>query len=522
MFNLAQRLRCCKIQSGFLGLLVFNLNSFMKTLTNLRLPVASIVALLGISAGSLVAQPLYPSTVVSYTPGTTADGLGSIPDARDEQGNAIGAPQESDIDMGEVAGNSSTVNFASLGFGGEMVLGFSQPFGRGEGVDLQIFETSYNTPACASWQEFADVYISQDGCTWLQVVDNGCQNLDIELPDAMPWAMYVKIIDASPNAAFSPEADGYDVDGVKANYLSNIVPLADLNGPRFANAYSDYIVGSIKGNNNLPALNRRDPNKAVGSTTGSDVAQAPMFVSLGFDKASTAEVEGRITLEFYYTIVDRMGADLEVFETTFGDNINRTCANYPEIAEFWGSNDGVNFTLLAADPSSNEPADAYLGGPGRLCRDGKLDISGMPGGTLRFLQIVDKSIKSSNKFPGSADGYDVDGVFGYGCSSDNDGRYGLYDQNNYPDEDAGVFFMGLFPNPSNDRVNVAIETASTDENYVVRMFDITGRIVAEESINASGNSSVNVELSVAHLPAGVYTVSVDANGYKTVDRLIKN
>ena len=139
MFDLAHRLRCCKIQSGFLGLLVFNLNSFMKTLTNLRLPVASIVALLGISAGSLLAQPLYPTTVVSYTPGTTADGLGSIPDARDDENNANGAPQESDVDLGEIAGNSSTVNFTSLGFGGEMVLGFSQPFGRGEGVDLQIF-----------------------------------------------------------------------------------------------------------------------------------------------------------------------------------------------------------------------------------------------------------------------------------------------------------------------------------------------------------------------------------------------
>ena len=495
----------------------------MKTLTNFRLPLASLVALLGIGSGSLIAQPLYPTTVVSYSPGTTADGLGIIPDARDDENNANGAPQQSDINTGEIAGNSSTVNFTSLGFGGEIILGFSQPFGRGEGVDLQIFETSYNTPACASWQEFADVYISQDGCSWLQVIDNGCQNLDIELPDAMPWAAFVKIVDASPNAAFSAEADGYDVDGVMANYLSNIVPLVDLNGPRFANAYSNYIVGTVKGNSNLPASNRRDPNKALGATTGSDVNQAPMFVSLGFDKASTAGViEGQITLEFFYTIVDRMGADLEVFETTFGDNISRTCDNYPEVAEFWGSNDGINFTLLAADPSSNEPADAYLGGSGRLCRDGKLDISGMPGGTLRFIRVIDKSIKTSNKFPGSADGYDVDGIFGYGCAGENDGRYGLNDQNNYPDEDASIFFMGLFPNPSNDRVNVNIETASTDQNYVVRMFDITGRVVAQESVNASANTSVNIEISVAHLPAGVYTVSVDANGYKTVDRLIKN
>ena len=495
----------------------------MKTLTH-YLPIALATACLTLGASETIAQPIYPQTVVDYSPGPTADFLGSIPDQRDDETNAIGVPSDSDIDLGEQNGNSTTVNFTSLGFGGSITLKFDQPFGRGEGIDLEIIETSYNTPSCDSWQELADVYISQDGCSWIQVADNQCQNFGVELPDAMPWALYVRIVDASPASAFSPNADGYDVDGVRANYISNVAVLTDLTGPRWATGFSNFIQGSIKGNNNLPALNRRDPNRAVGPSSGSDAAQSPLFVSLGFDRASTADVtEGQITLEFTYTIVDRTGADIQVFETTFGDNTTRPCDNYPEIAEFWGSNDGVNFTLLAADPSSNEPSDAALGGPGRLCRDGKLDISGMPGGTLRFLRIIDKSIRTSNRFPGSADGYDVDAVFGFGCdAANNGGKYALVDQNNYPDEDPSVFMMGMFPNPTNDVINLNIETSTIDQTYFVRLFDITGRVVHQENVFGAANNSINTVISVAHLPAGVYTLSVDANGYKQVDKLIKN
>lgn len=495
----------------------------MKTFTH-YLPAAIVTACLALGASETIAQPIYPTMVVDYSPGPSADFLGTIPDQRDDPSNAILAPQDSDTDMGEQNGNSLTVNFTSLGFGGSITLQFDQPFGRGEGVDLEIFETSYNTPACDSWQELADVFISQDGCSWIQVADNQCQNFGIELPDAMPWALFVRIVDASPAGAFSPNADGYDVDGVRANYVSNVALLEDLTGPRWATGYSNFIQGTLKGNNNLPAMNRRDPNKAVGPSSGSDAAQSPLFVSLGFDRVSTADViEGQITLEFTYTIVDRTGADIEVFETTFGDNAGRACDRYPEIAEFWGSNDGVNFTLLAADPSSNEPDDTYLGGSGRLCRDGRLDISGMPGGTLRYLRIIDKSIRTSNRFPGSADGYDVDAVFGYGCDAENNGgKYAVADQNNYPDEDPSIFMIGMFPNPTNDMVNVNIETSTVDQAYVVRLFDITGRVVYQENVFGAANNSVNTVISVAHLPAGVYTLSVDANGYKQVDKLIKN
>lgn len=493
----------------------------MKTLT-MSAAIFSGLLLAGLGTTDLSAQ-IYPVNY-SYNPGTTADGLGTVPDGRDDPENAVGVPDNSDTDTGEVPGDPSTVNFVSLGFGGYIDLVFAQPFGQGEGSDLDIFETSYETPNCGIWPELANVYVSQDGCNWLLIASGECQNFSVELPDNMPWALYVRIEDASPNNSFSPNADGYDVDGVRANYSSEVT-LKDPGSLIAADGYEYFIQGSIKANPaTLPALNRRNPNKALGLPSESDSPGAPVFVSLGFDRMDTDEIEGRITLTFDYTIFDRDGADISVFETTFGDNINRACSNYPEIAEFWGSNDGTNFTLLSA--ASAEPDEAYLGGPGRLCRDGLLDISNMPemngAKTLRYLKIIDKSIKSSNRFPGGADGYDVDGVYGYPCDFEEDGKYALHDQNNYPDEDENMFFAGLAPNPSSNFVNVKIEAAGVHQNYTIRVIDMMGRIVAQESLNADANAYVNHTLNVAQLPSGVYMVSVETKNHKVIERLIKN
>lgn len=489
------------------------------TLTSLKLSLLAATVIAGVN---LDAQ-IYPVVYSNYTPGPTADFIGSIPSQRSNPNNALGAPQINDTDMGETAGNSATVNFVSLGFGGSIDLTFAQPFGQCQGADLDIIETSYGTPACSGWQEYADVFVSQDGCNWVQVADNQCQNFSVELPASMPWAMYVRIVDASPAGAFASNADGYDVDGVRANCTSNMAPLADPTAPRFADAYSNYISGSLKGNPaSLPAANRMNPNNALGSATGSDAPATPVFVSLGFDKTSTPGIqEGQITLEFFATLFDRPGHDIRVFETTFNDGGSIACVNYPEIAEFYGSNDGVNWTLLAND--GNEPSDASLGGPGRLCRDGWLEISGMPGGTLRFLKIIDKSIKSSNKFPSTADGYDIDGVYGFGCDADaNAGRYGFVDQNNFPDEDGSVFLFGVFPNPASSVITVNLETSSANQDYVIKITDVTGRIVSSEILNVAANSNINHDMNVESLPSAVYIVTVEAGGYKQISRIVKN
>jgi hypothetical protein len=498
----------------------------MKTLTKMRMPLLATAAVLGLGL-SVNAQPLYPTTVVDYYVGLTQDGLSNgVPPGRGDSENSNGAPQESDTDMGEVPGDPTTVNFTSLGFEGFVILGFAQPFGDGEGIDLTVFETSYNTPNCGIWPEYADVYVSQDGCNWVKVAENQCQNIDIELPDNMPWGLFVKVVDVSPRAAFNPDADGYDVDGVKAYYLSSVTPSG---GPDvYPVSFSDYIVGNTKGpganNANTPPAARKIPSQAIGSPSTSDVTGSMVFVSLGFDKPATVDIEGQITLMFDYTIFDQPGSDITVYETTWGDKFtNSNCANYPEIAEFWGSNDGSSWTLLNADPT-NEPAEAYKGGPGRLCRDGFLDISSMPesGGarTLRYVRVFDKSIRGSSRFPNTADGYDVDGLVAKICS-DEPGKMGYVDQINVPDEDPGMFFADVFPNPAIDFVTVSIETAAIEQAYRIQVIDVTGRTVMTSSLNAGASAFVNHSMAISELPSGVYMVSVEGNDYRTLQKMIK-
>ena len=58
--------------------------------------------------------------------------------------NAVGASQNSDDPTSE-----ATVNFAALGFGGNIILKSGSPIKNGAGNDLKVFETTYVGPECS-------------------------------------------------------------------------------------------------------------------------------------------------------------------------------------------------------------------------------------------------------------------------------------------------------------------------------------------------------------------------------------
>lgn len=120
---------------------------------------------------------------------------------------------------------------------------------------------------------------------------------------------------------------------------------------------------------------RMDPNKALGVPEGGDAKNS--FVSLG--------IGGEIILKFGGAIINGEGDDLQLLETTYG---NKTCEQYPEKAEVYASQDGVNWVVL-----------------GNTCLDGNFDL-----GNLDWAQYV-KIIDTTNPEDfGNADGYDVDGI----------------------------------------------------------------------------------------------------------------
>jgi len=61
--------------------------------------------------------------------------------------------------------------------------------------------------------------------------------------------------------------------------------------------------------------------------------------------------------------------------------------------------------------------------------------------------------------------------------------------------------LGLFPNPAVDHVTIT----GIQGHAAVRVLDTQGRIVLERSITATGQ---RVELPIAPLPSGLYTVEV--------------
>jgi hypothetical protein len=143
------------------------------------------------------------SEVVSYNPRLRKNGT-PITAGRTNPTKALGVPQ-----------NNSTINFVSLGFGGDLTLKFPYViFDNPVENDLQVIETSFGNPTCAAYPEKAQFEGSLDGITWTYL---GELCLDGQLDVSAAGAIqYIRITDRSAASAFSGTADGYDVDGIVA------------------------------------------------------------------------------------------------------------------------------------------------------------------------------------------------------------------------------------------------------------------------------------------------------------------
>jgi hypothetical protein len=139
--------------------------------------------------------------VVSYNAGLRKNGT-AIPAARANAANALGVPE-----------GTNAVNFVALGFGGSIVLKFKYViFDNPSANDLQVVETSYGNPSCASYPETAEIEGSLDGVNWVSL-GTICQDGEVDITSA-GTIQYVRITDRSAFSSFSGSADAYDVDGV--------------------------------------------------------------------------------------------------------------------------------------------------------------------------------------------------------------------------------------------------------------------------------------------------------------------
>lgn len=81
---------------------------------------------------------------------------------------------------------------------------------------------------------------------------------------------------------------------------------------------------------------------------------------------------------------------------------------------------------------------------------------------------------------------------------------------------ADQFFGKFYPNPSNGKSAIAIDTK---QNYNMKVVDIMGRIIIDRDIPANGNPEVVIDTK--SLSNGVYNVLFSAtNGEKVLRRLV--
>lgn len=454
---------------------------------------------------------VYATSSSNYNPGPLADGvspIASVRPARTNPNNVVGPvdPSTNDSNIGE---GSGTVQFVSLGYGGSIELQFATPICNIAGPDFKIWETSYgNSSNCVAWPERAAIYARQDACQpWILLTPYNGQCLDFEVDlGFLSWASEIRIEDRTDETTpvfQSSNQDAFDVDGIEG-YVGCAMPMVNAADKYSPNAVA-FIAQGSRNNGSAVLASRSIQSKMLGAPQASDVATSAAnnnFLALGY--------AGTTTLSFPYTIINVAGADVQIYETTFGDNASRSCANYPEKARFEGSIDGVTFFDLEAEVTADDAGAV-------LCRDGKLNIPAAYGG-INFIKITDVTVLGT--VPGASDGYDVDGILGLNqcAASTNSGR----NAESFTEViGEGEYGVSVYPNPADKLVSIEINATNSTDNYTVTVIDVMGRVVANEVILNSASSSMIQNMDISSLPSGLYLVTVKNNDNIEVTRFVK-
>lgn len=153
-----------------------------------------------------ICESQWASSVISHSQGLTKSGSVVALD-RSDPSKALGPAESS----GQTSDNPVIPNtFYSLGFGGQIVLKFLNPFANQIGNDLQIYEITGGVYP----DEKVNVDVSEDGTTWTNVANSVARDAQINI-DPLESARYIRLTDVSDKNLFELSADGYDLDAVK-------------------------------------------------------------------------------------------------------------------------------------------------------------------------------------------------------------------------------------------------------------------------------------------------------------------
>ncbi|MEX1188511.1 MAG: DNRLRE domain-containing protein [Bacteroidia bacterium] len=144
----------------------------------------------------------YAESVIDFAQGAKKNGT-PVSMSRSFPELALGAPQ-----------NTNTVNFFSLGFGGSITLKLGYVVFDKEGNDIEVVETSYGNPSCASYSERALVEASLNGEDYFELGEICLDGMVDFSAQGLIAAQYIRITDRSAMSNFGSTADAYDLDGI--------------------------------------------------------------------------------------------------------------------------------------------------------------------------------------------------------------------------------------------------------------------------------------------------------------------
>jgi hypothetical protein len=427
-----------------------------------------------------VVEGCYPDEVLAFEQGLQTNGNPVALD-RSNPDAALGMPDASNAPGG----------FVSLGVNGYITLGFPGIVNDGPGNDILIYETSFSGDVCGLGDdETADIEVTQDGTTFVSL-GSICRDGGVDIAGSgLDYVIAIRIT----NNAGTATLDGYDVDGVVAIYGCGSIPEI-VTGECYAAEFFDYNPG-VNSNGGAIEANRTDGNQALGMPEGTD---AMVFATVGYG--------GEITFGFNGAVLNQDGPDVEVIETSFG---NEGCAAYPEYVDVYVSQDG----------------DAWYY-TNTICKSDNLveiDDAGQGFTYITYVKLV-----SNDEQTTTPDGFDVDGIIAIHNCLDDDGEGegdGEGDDEGDDNEDTGAalvdneVMLTSQPNPTADLSTVFFTTTSTSYT-TLEVFDMSGRQVTTLFNQvAQEGQEYRVNFDGAFLPNGVYIYRLTTENEVVVDKFM--
>ncbi|MGY0393151.1 T9SS type A sorting domain-containing protein [Bizionia sp. KMM 8389] len=422
-------------------------------------------------------QECYAAAVISYTPALMSNGEAMTNPLRINPAKALGEPE-----------NDESENFVSLGYGGEIVIGFDGVVMNEAGDDLTIFETTFGDYTFAEYPESADVFVSQNGVDFYFIGSAYTSQpamLDIDnalTPNPLAYITQVKLVDTTPEGSRS--GDGYDLDAVVAINGCSEAPQVNY-ATCSASELLEYNEGTTISGGGIDGVRTENPENVLGYPEY--LNEYGVFTTLGYG--------GSVVLAFDGAVYNRPGADLLFVETSF--NQTDGCGNYPEFADVYVSFDNYSWHMA-----------------GTVCKENNtVDIS--DAGNFEYINYV--KVVNNDELSVTHDAYDLDGVIIVGTCNSLSGANPVLTATDAVEEGMNV---SIYPNPVTTGATINF-VASENGNANIELFNHFGRnvftIFNQEVV---AGREYQADFSAYNLARGIYICKITNNNITKTKKII--